>query len=172
MQLYLLLIFAWFQSCILATTSNAPPLAFVQPGSHHQAIAQSSQVRRAPRKLPPNIPPQVQQESKAPRISLGPTSSALFMAAVSENDFYKGKDCYEVLEIPRSADAKEIKSAYRKAIAKWHPDKFPDDEAKRKEGGIRMEAINRAWYCLGDEDRRRRYDQYGEAGVGTSYVHN
>lgn len=43
------------------------------------------------------------------------------------------------------------------AIATWHPDKFPDDEAKKKEGGLRMEKINRAWYCLGDDDRKKRY---------------
>lgn len=84
------------------------------------------------------------------------------------DEFYKGKDAYGVLEVPRSADQKQIKSAYRKLVGKWHPDKFPDDEEKKAEGGRRMEAINRAWFCLGDEDRRRRYDQYGEAGVGTS----
>jgi len=84
------------------------------------------------------------------------------------DDYYAGKDAYQILEIPRSADAKEIKSAYRKLVGKWHPDKFPDDEAKKIEGGKRMEAINRAWFCLGDDDRKRRYDQYGEAGVGTS----
>ncbi len=54
------------------------------------------------------------------------------------------------------------------AIATWHPDKFPDDEEKKREGGLRMEKINRAYYCLEDDDRRRRYDAYGEEGVGTS----
>ena len=91
----------------------------------------------------------------------------LSMAANSEQ-YYQGKDAYQILEIPRESDSKQIKSAYRKLVSTWHPDKFPDDEAKKQEGGIRMEAINRAYFCLGDEDRRRRYDQYGEAGVGTS----
>jgi DnaJ-class molecular chaperone len=71
-------------------------------------------------------------------------------------------DAYQVLEIPRTADKKDIKAAYKKQVAKWHPDKFPDDEEKRKEGGLRMERINRAWFCLGDDDRKRRYDTYGE----------
>ena len=31
-----------------------------------------------------------------------------------------------------------------------------------------MEIINRAWFCLSDPDRRYRYDEFGEAGVGTS----
>ncbi|KAJ1408261.1 DnaJ domain-containing protein, partial [Ochromonadaceae sp. CCMP2298] len=73
---------------------------------------------------------------------------------------------YQVLEITRSASPKDIKTAYRKAIGKWHPDKFPDDEKMKVEGGQRMERINRAWYCLGDDERRKRYDQYGEQGVG------
>ena len=80
----------------------------------------------------------------------------------SGDDFYPNMDAYQVLEIPRTADKKDIKSAYRKAVAKWHPDKFPDDEEKKREGGLRMERINRAYYCLGDDDRKRRYDTYGE----------
>lgn len=82
--------------------------------------------------------------------------------------YFAGMDAYQILGVTKNADAKEIKSAYRKLIAQWHPDKFPDDEEKKKEGGIRMEKINRAYYVLSDEDRRRRYDRYGEQGVGTS----
>jgi molecular chaperone DnaJ len=85
-----------------------------------------------------------------------------------DNPFYKGMDAYQILEVQRGADVKDIKSSYRKMVAKWHPDKFPDDEAKKAEGGKRMEKINRAWFILSDDDRRRRYDQYGDAGIGTS----
>lgn len=84
------------------------------------------------------------------------------------NPYYRGFDAYQILECPRTADKKELKSAYRKLVAKWHPDKFPDDEEKKKEGNLRMEKINRAWFCLEDDERRRRYDQFGEQGVGTS----
>jgi molecular chaperone DnaJ len=95
--------------------------------------------------------------------------SRLFMGEVSpDNPFYAGQDAYQILEIPRSATKKEVKSAYRKAVAKWHPDKFPDDEKKKEEGGKRMEKINRAYFCLEEDDRRKRYDQFGEQGVGTS----
>ena len=58
----------------------------------------------------------------------------------STDEFYKGKDAYGVLEVPRSADQKQIKSAYRKLVGKWHPDKFPDDEVAKAAGGRRMEA--------------------------------
>ena len=84
------------------------------------------------------------------------------------NPFYKGQDAYQILEVPRGADKKEIKKQYRKAVSTWHPDKFPDDEKMKAEGNLRMEKINRAWYCLGDDDRKRRYDQFGEEGVGSS----
>lgn len=86
----------------------------------------------------------------------------------SSNPYYQGMDAYQILEVPKGSDKKAVKSAYRKAVAKWHPDKFPDDDVKKKEGGLRMEKINRAYFCLEDDDRRRRYDQYGEQGVGTS----
>ena len=94
----------------------------------------------------------------------------LFMSSKDSdnNPYYKGQDAYQILEVPRGADKKVIKSAYRKAVATWHPDKFPDDEKKKAEGNLRMEKINRAWYCLGEDDRKRRYDQFGEQGVGSS----
>ena len=62
----------------------------------------------------------------------------------------------------------ELINICRKEIAQWHPDKFPDDAIAKVAGGLRMEKINRAYFCLEDEDRRRRYDLYGEKGVGTS----
>lgn len=77
-------------------------------------------------------------------------------------------DAYQILGISRNADKSSIKSAYKKLVATWHPDRFPGDEVKQKEGTLRMEKINRAWYCLGDDDRKRRYDTYGEKGVGSS----
>ena len=72
------------------------------------------------------------------------------------NPYYRGMDAYQILECPKNADKKDIKSAYKKMVAKWHPDKFPDDEGKKAEGGLRMEKINRAYFCVGDEERRRR----------------
>ena len=100
--------------------------------------------------------------------SSGGVSSFQLAMSSKDKDSYPGQDNYSVLGVDKQATQKDIKSAYRKQIAKWHPDKFPDDEVMQKEGGIRMERINRAWYCLGDEDRRKRYDTYGEQGVGSS----
>jgi len=43
------------------------------------------------------------------------------------------RDCYEILGIERAASADEIKSAYRKAALKWHPDRNPTKKQEAEE---------------------------------------
>ena len=69
------------------------------------------------------------------------------------------RDYYEVLGIPKSASADEIKKAFRKLAVKYHPDKDGGDEVKFKEA-------NEAYEVLKDQQKRQRYDQFGHAGVG------
>ena len=64
---------------------------------------------------------------------------------------------YETLGVEKTADAKEIKKAYRKLAVKHHPDKG-GDEHKFKE-------INAAYEILSDADTRAKYDKYGLEGV-------
>ena len=71
------------------------------------------------------------------------------------------RDYYEILDIPRTASADEIKKAYRKMALKYHPDKNPDDptaESKFKEAA-------EAYEILSDADKKQRYDRYGHDGV-------
>jgi molecular chaperone DnaJ len=68
-------------------------------------------------------------------------------------------DYYEILGIPKTASADEIKKAFRKLAVKHHPDKEGGDEAKFKEA-------NEAYEVLKDPSKRQRYDQFGHAGVG------
>jgi molecular chaperone DnaJ len=91
----------------------------------------------------------------------------LSASADNDNQFYHNMTPYEILGVPSDADKKVIKSAYRKLVGTWHPDKFQDVEQK-KEGNLRMEKINHAYYLVGDDDRRQRFDRFGEQGVGTS----
>ncbi|HUA13272.1 MAG TPA: molecular chaperone DnaJ [Candidatus Sulfotelmatobacter sp.] len=68
------------------------------------------------------------------------------------------RDYYEVLGVSKSASADEIKKAFRRAAIEHHPDRG-GDETKFKE-------INEAYEVLKDSEKRKRYDQFGHAGVG------
>jgi molecular chaperone DnaJ len=81
-------------------------------------------------------------------------------ADVRERDAGMSKRCYyEVLEVQRTANDGELKTAFRKLAMKWHPDRNPGDgscEAKFKE-------INEAYEILKDADKRAAYDRFGHA---------
>lgn len=72
------------------------------------------------------------------------------------------RDYYEILGVSKTADAAEIKKAYRKVALKFHPDRNPDD--KQAEENFKEAA--EAYEVLSDENKRARYDQFGHAGVG------
>ncbi len=71
------------------------------------------------------------------------------------------RDYYEVLGVARSANADEIKKAYRKAAIKYHPDKNPGD----KEAEEKFKEAAEAYDVLSNPDKRARYDQFGHAGM-------
>ncbi|MGL5640128.1 MAG: DnaJ C-terminal domain-containing protein [Mycoplasmoidaceae bacterium] len=68
------------------------------------------------------------------------------------------EDYYEVLGVSRDASESEIKNAFRKKAMQFHPDKnkSPDAEEKFKE-------INKAYEVLSDQNKRARYDQFGDS---------
>ncbi len=69
------------------------------------------------------------------------------------------KDYYEILGIQKSATKDEVKKAFRKLAAKYHPDKKTGDEAKFKE-------ISEAYSTLSDDKKRSEYDTYGRSYAG------
>jgi curved DNA-binding protein len=68
------------------------------------------------------------------------------------------KDYYEILGVPRDADEKAIKRAFRSLARKHHPDLNPDDPEAEK----RFKDINEAHEVLGDAEKRAKYDSFGK----------
>ena len=80
------------------------------------------------------------------------------------------RDYYEVLGINKGADEKAIKRAYRKLAKKYHPDTNPGD----KQAEQKFKEVTEAYNVLGDEKKRKLYDQYGfaafeEGAAGGAY---
>lgn len=75
------------------------------------------------------------------------------------------RDYYEVLGLGRTATPDEIKSAYRKAAMKWHPDRNPKEKETAEE---RFREATEAYSVLSDAKKRSSYDRFGHAGVSRS----
>ncbi|XP_054279634.1 dnaJ homolog subfamily B member 9-like [Macrosteles quadrilineatus] len=81
----------------------------------------------------------------------------LMLAAVELAEMKR--DYYDVLGVDRKATTQQIKRAFRKQAAKYHPDKNKDPGAEDK-----FKEINEANEVLSDEEKRKRYDMFGHEG--------
>jgi molecular chaperone DnaJ len=72
------------------------------------------------------------------------------------------RDYYQVLEVAKNASEEEIKKAYRKKAIQFHPDKNPGDKAAEE----KFKEAAEAYEVLSSTEKRRRYDQFGHAGMG------
>ncbi len=69
------------------------------------------------------------------------------------------KDYYKILGVSRTASAEEIKKAYRKLAKGCHPDTHPGDPQAEE----RFKEVSQAYDILGDEKKRKQYDQMRSA---------
>lgn len=67
------------------------------------------------------------------------------------------RDYYEVLGVSKSANADEIKKAYRKVAMQYHPDRNPGDKAAEE----KFKEAAEAYEILSDADKRAQYDRFG-----------
>ena len=83
------------------------------------------------------------------------------------------KDYYAALGVARNASQKDVTKAYRRLARQYHPDANPNNAAAEE----RFKEISAAYDVLGDEARRREYDEvrrlgpsaFGGAGGGASW---
>ena len=75
------------------------------------------------------------------------------------------RDYYEALGIPKTASIAEIRSAYRKLAAKYHPDVNPGDHTAED----KFKEINEANEVLSSPEKRQMYDQYGHDGPAQGF---
>jgi molecular chaperone DnaJ len=69
------------------------------------------------------------------------------------------QDFYETLGVSRTADADELKRAYRKLAMQYHPDRNPDDKSAEQ----KFKDISEAYDVLKDDQKRAAYDRFGHA---------
>ena len=74
-------------------------------------------------------------------------------------------DFYDILGVSKDASQDAIKKAYRKLARKWHPDINPGN----KEAEQKFKEVSRAYDCLGNKEKRKLYDEFGEEGLQAGF---
>jgi curved DNA-binding protein CbpA len=81
------------------------------------------------------------------------------MADINSENYYK------VLGISKSASSQEIKKAYRKLAIKYHPDK---NKVNKEAASEKFKKISEAYDVLSDDEKRKKYDQFGKEGLNNN----
>ena len=76
------------------------------------------------------------------------------------------KDFYQVLGVPDTATAPEIKKAYRRLAKQYHPDANPNNP----QAAERFKEISEAHSVLSDAEKRKQYDQMRRLGAFDGFL--
>ncbi len=79
------------------------------------------------------------------------------------------RDYYEVLNVPPTAGADQVKRAYRRLALKYHPDNYKGDKADAEQ---RFKELAEAYEVLSDPQKRQLYDRYGHEGLRGAGLHD
>ena len=74
-------------------------------------------------------------------------------------------DYYHELGVEETADAEQIKSAYRILAVRYHPDKNKHDEKSQADAEAKFKRISEAYEVLSDPTIRKQYDNYEHPAV-------
>ncbi len=75
------------------------------------------------------------------------------------------RDYYQILGVARGASHDDIRKAYRKLARKYHPDINPGN----KDAENKFKDVSVAYDVLGDEKKRKLYDEFGDAGLAAGF---
>ena len=78
------------------------------------------------------------------------------------------EDFYNILGVQKGASKDDIKKAYRKLARKLHPDRNKDDKVAEE----RFKKVSAAYAVLGDQEKRKMYDQFGIDGLRDGFDQN
>lgn len=84
--------------------------------------------------------------------------SAFAQTKTEASRILNNKNHYVILDVKPDATTVEIKKAYRKLMSTYHPDRYMDNETKRKAATEVMKKLNEAYEVLGDDLKRKSYD--------------
>ncbi len=85
------------------------------------------------------------------------------------------KNYYDILGVTKTADADELKSAYRRLAKQYHPDLYSGkSDAEKKAAEAKFKEINHAYEVISDPQKRAAYDSYGnengpQGGFGSGF---
>jgi curved DNA-binding protein CbpA len=152
-----------------ADAQSARSLAYVLLTSKQAELAPQPTRASAPSQAPrSSVPPPAPAPKQAPPSAAKPAPSSDPKAREADELFaaMDEQNYYEMIGVAKNASMDDIRAAFMKLAAKWHPDRAPNAEAKESYQRV-FALVNEAHQTLSDETARTRYNRIAQDGGGT-----